>query len=182
MIEGTNIQTAAVDLGEALTKMAAPHLQKFAEDLQRTRTSADPTREVLYAAQRMRDLHLRYNALIGLAKALNKLQLSDPVPPELDVKVTISYHDARQESQSVHDRTQAEILNVVCVGDLFPLIDTELGILMATIELEMKNVRDMADATQQLYGDTRQKWEAAHPGREIRLVPVDGAKNDPGTV
>lgn len=116
----------------------------------------------------------RIHALFERFKLLNKIstachgkKMSDPLPDAVSIaKITldVAYKDAQGK---LGDPQPVEIYNVACIGDLVPLINTEVGAIVYTLEQDTKFVSEIATKANANCEKARQSWEAQNEDRKI---------------
>lgn len=146
----------------------------------------EPAPFIASAGTRMGELYARYLLLNSVAAEVNGKKLSDPLPAGLKMeKVSFTFSTEKDPTTKTVD-----IYNVACIGDIAPLLSTELGALIYALEQEAKSVVDIATRTTETCTKARTDWEAANPDRKIvqsSLVnndgtPVLGSPADPQIV
>lgn len=136
----------------------------------------EPAPFISNAGTRMGKLYERYLLLNEIATRLNGKKLSDPLPDTIRIsQIAISFTTDRTPNV---ERT-ATIFNVACVGDIVPLLTTELGALIYSIEQEAKSVAEIAAKTTETCTKARTDWEAANPDRKIVRTDLVGPGVDP---
>jgi hypothetical protein len=153
------VQVDASQLGEVLQKMAQQ---------QNVQTETiEPAPFIADAGERMKALYARYLDLAAIGNRLHGKKLSDPIPEDLFIgKITISYGFPKEDAKGSELKT-VDIYNVACIGDLSPLLSTELGSIVYALEEEVKAVADIAKKTQDTCTKAREEWEASNPERKI---------------
>lgn len=135
----------------------------------------EPAPFISGAGTRMGELYARYLLLNSIAAAINGKRLSDPLPDTLKLeKVTFTFSTEKDTAAKTVD-----IFNVACIGDIAPLLSTELGALIYALEQEAKSVVDIASKTSDTCSKARADWEAANPDRKIVRADVVGADGSP---
>jgi hypothetical protein len=165
-------------LSAALKQMAEAQM---AEQMKKLREQApaqaiNPVTTIAAVSERMSDLYGRYEKLQEVGRLLNGVGLSDPIPAGLaidDITITFRTQDPGSET-GYSDFKSASIKNVICAGDIYKLLSGEMGILIMTLEQELKNLHEVMDKSSAQYTKARKQWEAANPDRQIKpLVPTD---------
>lgn len=178
-------RTVSVDtsgLSSALKQMAEAQM---AEQLQKLREQAkgqaiNPVQTIAEVSSRMSELYARYEKLQEIGKLLNGVPLSDPIPASLSIDdVTITFRTADPTSDTGYsDFKTATIKNVICAGDIYKLLSGEMGVLILTLEQEMKALNGVTGQSEAQYEKARKQWEAANPDRQIKaLTPSDFKSN-----
>lgn len=162
-------------LSDALKKMAeaqmAEQMQKLKEQAAAT-PAFNPVATISTVSARMVDLYSRYEKIQEIGKILNGVSLSDPIPDALsieDITITFRTKDAASED-GFSDYKTASIKNVICAGDIYKLLSGEMGILILTLEQEIKNLHDVTGKSETQYEKARKQWEAANPDRQIKAL------------
>lgn len=146
----------------------------------------EPAPFISTAGTRMGELYARYLLLNRIAAEINGKKLSDPIPANLQLeKVTFTFSTEKEQEKKTVD-----VFNIACVGDISPLLSTELGAIIYAIEQEAKSVAEIAAKTTETCSKARSEWQAANPDRKIvqaNLVnsagmPMLGAPADPQIV
>lgn len=164
----------ASGLGSVLKQMAeaqmAEQMQKLTEQVKAQ--AINPVKTIVTSSERMAEMYARYEALQEIGKLLNGVPLSDPIPEALsleDITITFRVKDANSETGYTDFKT-ASIKNVICAGDIYKLLSGEMGILILTLEQEIKAIREIAEKSETQYEKARKQWETANPDRQIRPV------------
>lgn len=174
-------RTVAVDtsgLSTALKQMAEAQM---AEQMQKLREQAkaqaiNPVQTVAEVSARMSELYARYEKLQEIGKILNGVGLSDPIPSNLSIEdIAITFRTTDPTSDTGYsDFKTASIKNVICAGDIYKLLSGEMGVLILTLEQEMKALNKVTGQSESQYEKARKQWEAANPDRQIKaLTPSD---------
>lgn len=164
------VKIDASALAEALSKAQ----QQSAQNVE----YIEPAPFISGAGTRMGKLYERYLLLNEIATRLNGKKLSDPLPDTIRIsKVSISFTTERGHTPA--DTRTADIFNVACVGDIVPLLSTELGAIIYSIEQEAKSVVEIATKTTETCTKARTDWEAANPDRKIVRTDLVGATGAP---
>lgn len=146
----------------------------------------EPAPFISNAGTRMGELYARYLLLNRIAAEINGKKLSDPIPASLKLeKVTFTF-----STDKATEKTTVDVFNIACVGDISPLLSTELGAIIYSIEQEAKSVVEIASKTNETCSKARTEWEAANPDRKIVQsslvnssgVPMLGAPSEPQIV
>lgn len=159
------VKLDASALAAALSKMSANAPVEYIE----------PAPFISNAGTRMASLYERYMLLNAIAMTLNGKRLSEPLPAELKLeKITLTFStEKKPEQQSV------DVYNVACIGDIAPLLSTEIGAIIYSLEQEAKSVVDIATKTTETCTKARTDWEAANPDRKIVRSDVVGENGTP---
>lgn len=106
----------------------------------------NPTAAIKTHATNFDALYGAYNSLRNLARPLNGLQQSDPIPPGVKIKsIRIDYAiDGLPGSATIPD--------VVLVGEIAPLIGPALRKLIAEIRSELNMLDNVVTAVQAVVG------------------------------
>lgn len=175
-MSGTS-STVKVDtsgLSAALKQMAeaqmAEQMQQFRE--QAKAQAINPVATIVAASARMDVLYDRYAKLQEIGKLLNGVPLSDPIPDALSIDdVTITFRTKEEGKETGYsDFKTASIKNVICAGDIYKLLSGEMGVLILTLEQELKGLLDVAQKAEPQYEKARKQWEEANPERQIKQV------------
>lgn len=140
----------------------------------------NPITTIAEVSARLSALYSRYEKLQEIGRILNGVGLSDAIPDSLSIEdITITFRTKDAESDTGYsDYKTAAIKNVICAGDIYKLLSGEMGILILTLEQEMKNLHDVTGKSETQYEKARQQWETANPDRQIKpIAPSEIAKN-----
>lgn len=161
-------------LATALQKMAEVQM---AEQLQKMKETAaaqaiNPVATIASASERMVELYERYAKLQEIGKVLNGVGLSDPIPDSLHIEdITITFRTKNPGDAGEYSEFKtASVQNVICAGDIYKLLSGEMGVLILTLEQELKAVHDVAEKSESQYEKARKQWEAANPDRQITPI------------
>lgn len=175
--------TPAIDtsgLSAALKQMAEAQMAEQMKKLQdMAKTQAfNPVETISNVSARMSELYSRYEKLQEIGKILNGVGLSDPIPANLSIEeIAITFRVKSDNSAGYSDFKTATIKNVICAGDIYKLLSGEMGILILTLEQEMKNLHEVTGKSEEQYEKARKQWETANPDRQIRpLAPPESKK------
>ena len=110
----------------------------------------NPTAAIKIHALNFDSLYSSYNSLRNLARPLNGLQQSDPIPPGVKIKsVKIDYEvDGEPGTASISD--------VIFVGELAPLIGPALKKRIAEIRSELNILDSVTTAVKAVVGNAAQ--------------------------
>jgi hypothetical protein len=136
-----------------------------------------PAEVITAAGERIAALHERFTILNKLAAALEGTKSSDPLPASLaGLKIAITFPVPNSsDGGGTPDTATAEIFNVACIGDLGPLLSTELGVIIHALEQETQSVVAVAERTNAACAKARGVWETRNPDRKI--VPTSLVNN-----
>lgn len=161
-------------LSSALKQMAEAQM---AEQMQKLREHAkaqavNPVKTVADVSARMSELYGRYEKLQEIGKLLNGVPLSDPIPENLaieDIAITFRTVDPTSDT-GYSDFKTATVKNVICAGDIYKLLSGEMGVLILTLEQEMKALHALTGQSETQYEKARKQWETANPDRQIKAL------------
>lgn len=183
MSNSASVSMNTSGLATALQKMAEAQM---AEQLQKMKESAaaqaiNPVVTIAAASTRMTELYERYAKLQEIGKLLNGVGLADPIPDSLHIEdVTITFRTKNPgEAGEYSEFKTASVRNIICAGDIYKLLSGEMGLLILTLEQELKAVHDTAEKSEAQYEKARKQWEAANPDRQITpIVTPQVQKNE----
>lgn len=175
---GSSVSVDTSGLSAALKQMAeaqmAEQLKKM-QEFAKTK-SFNPVATIATVSERMSELYARYERLQEIGKILNGVAVSDPIPDTLAIEeIAITFRTKNDSSADGYSEYKtATVKNVICAGDIYKLLSGEMGILILTLEHEMKNLHDVTGQSEAQYEKARKQWEAANPDRQIKpLAPPE---------
>ena len=124
------------------------------------------------SAIKIEEIYKRFDALKLLANELNGKPLTAPLPDTIQLD-EISFRFRVAKAGNVSEMTTATVKTVVCVGDISPLLSSELGALIVQLEQESAAVKNIATLTEETSGKARAAWEANNPDRKFTATPTD---------
>lgn len=150
-----------------ITLDAKPLMEALqAAENQQQSTRVNPSVVIKDSATRMAELYARFNALRQLGAELHGKTLSDPIPDTIKIEdVAITFRSVKDGKQT--EPVVANIKNVVCVGDIAPLMSTELGTIILALTQEAAAIKETAELTAAACTKARQQWEASNPDRKV---------------
>lgn len=165
------VQVDASQLGEVLQQMAKQQQNAPTETI-------EPAPFIAAAGERMKALYARYLDLAAIGSKLHGKKLSDPIPEDLFIaKITLTYVFPKEDKAAEKEPKTVDLYNVACIGDLSPLLSTELGSIVYALEEEVKAVAEIAQKTQETCTKAREDWEQGNPDRKIvraDMLDADG--------
>jgi hypothetical protein len=124
------------------------------------------------SAIKIEEIYKRFDALKLLANELNGKPLTAPLPDTIQLdEITFKFRVAK--AGNVSEMTTATVKTVVCVGDISPLLSSELGALIVQLEQEAAAVKNIATLTEETSSKARTAWEANNPDRKFTAAPAD---------
>lgn len=138
----------------------------------------DPSEMIKNSAIKMQDMYSRFEVIKQLGAELNGKSLSDPLPQSV-VLDSIDFNFRIVKNGSTTEPLVAKILTVACIGDIAPLLSTELGSIAIQLEQEAAAVKNTAANTEEVARKAKESWAASNPDRRIKsadevdVAPVD---------
>lgn len=138
----------------------------------------DPSEMIKNSALKMQDMYSRFEVIKQLGAELHGKSLSDPLPPSV-VLDSIDFNFRIVKDGSTTEPLVAKILTVACIGDIAPLLSTELGSIAIQLEQEAAAVKNTAANTEEVARKAKESWAASNPDRRIKsadevdVTPVD---------
>jgi hypothetical protein len=130
----------------------------------------NPAEIVATAGSRMQEIYARYEKLKVLGRALNGLTTTDRIPATVQIdNVAIAFR-IKDESGKFGELITADIKNVAFVGDLAGLLSTEIGLIITSLQHEVKTLADVAQKSQEQYSRALKNWEDSNQDRQIKQV------------
>jgi hypothetical protein len=118
------------------------------------------------SAVKIEEIYKRFDELKLLANELNGKPLTAPLPDTIQLD-EISFRFRIAKAGNVSEMTTATVKTVVCVGDISPLLSSELGSLIVQLEQEAAAVKNVATLTEETSGKARVAWESNNPDRKF---------------
>jgi hypothetical protein len=156
------MDTSAIAKAIQLAAAAPPQVQRI-----------NPADVIKEAAVRIEDLYARFNTLRQMGSELHGKNMSDPLPPSLQVEEIVIKFKLNREDKPGEPQT-AVVKNVICVGDLANLLSAELGTIILQLQQETASVKETAKTAEETCAKAREQWEANNPDRKITAVDAEG--------
>ena len=131
------------------------------------------------SAIKIEEIYKRFDALKLLANELNGKPLNAPLPDTIQLD-EISFRFRIAKAENVSELTTATVKTVVCVGDISPLLSSELGSLIVQLEQEAAAVKNVATLTEETSGKARVAWESNNPDRKFTATVPEQPINTTG--
>jgi len=172
MTTGTSVSLDTTELSAALKQMAEAQMAEQLAKMQAQPQTINPVAVIAETSARMAELYDRYAKLQEIGRILNGVSLSDPIPENLQIDdITVVFRTKDSAATTGYsDYKTASIKNVICAGDIYKLLSGEMGVLILTLEQEMKSLHDIAGKSEAQYEKARQQWETANPDRQIKPI------------
>lgn len=135
-----------------------------------TQPPVNPAEVVAETGTRMQEIYARYEKLKLLGRALNGLTTVDRIPANLQIENVAITFRTKGEAGKLSEPVTAEIKNVAFVGDLAGLLATEIGLIITTLQNEVKTLADIAQKSQEQYSKALKSWEENNQDRQIKQV------------
>ena len=124
------------------------------------------------SAVKIEEIYKRFDALKLLANELNGKPLTAPLPDTVQLD-EISFRFRIASAGNVSEPTTATVKSVVCIGDISPLLSSELGSLIVQLEQEAAAVKNVATLTEETSNKARVAWQANNPDRKFTPTGSD---------
>lgn len=127
----------------------------------------DPSEMIKNSALKMKDMYERFNVIKQLGAELNGRSMSDPLPSSI-VLDSIDFNFRIVKNGDTTEPLVAKILNVACIGDVAPLLSTEMGSIAIQLEQEAAAIKATAASTEEVARKAKESWAASNPDRRIK--------------
>lgn len=181
---GTTNVSVPIKMDGAMLAKALQAAQQQQAQAQTMRVN--PAELIRDAAKRMEELYARFNVLRLIGAELNGNALTAPLPASLKIDdIAITFSTVKDGKES--DKMVAHVKNVICVGDIAPLLSGELGTLILALQQESTALKETAASAEESCTKARKTWETNNPDRKVvprevsldpQTDPLSSAPND----